>query len=306
MGQGHFHVLCLGDSIIWGQGLLDADKFTTKLTAWINQYHPDKHAFKEVLAHSGAVIGVGSTTHVKPVNGEVPKAFPSILQQCAAFAGDPADVDLVIVNGGINDLGVQYIFSPFTDAEELADTTDRFCRLDLTALLIAIANRFPNPAARILVPGYYPVLSGKSDLLRIPTILPLFGVTLPSFVFPHNPLAKVVSNSLLFWHKSTEAMSSAVAAANAAVGGQRIHFVDAGFAEENSAFGPSPWVYAIRADLSPQDSVIASRRASCLTDEHDLLQREFCFRASVGHPNIAGADAIFRALYPKMQQLYGF
>jgi lysophospholipase L1-like esterase len=276
------------------------------LVAWINQYHPTQNAYKTVLAHSGAVIGVGATIHEPAVDGEVPTAYPTILEQCDQVPGNPNDVDLVLVNGGINDIGVQYIFNALTDQQELADTIQRFCHADLTVLLQQVAARFANPATNILVPGYYPVLSTQSDPLRIPAMLPLFGVSVSALLNPFDPIAKIVSNSLLFWQQSKTAMMQAVADVNRQLGTNRIVFVEPNFSEANAAFAPTPWVFAVNADLSPQDDVIAARHAVCLIDEPDPVQREFCFRASAGHPNRWGAKAFLNALYPVLQQRYGF
>jgi lysophospholipase L1-like esterase len=306
MAVGHFQALFLGDSVVWGQGLTDAEKFSSQLVAWINQYHPTQNAYKTVLAHSGAVIGVGSTVQTPALDGEVPTNYPTILQQCQQVQGDPLDVDLVVVNGGINDVGVEYIFNAYTDQQELADAIQRFCRKDLATLLAQVANRFSNPKTSILVPGYYPVLSTQSDPFRIPTLLPLFGVSLSALIFPSNPVAKIVSNSLLFWKDSIAAMTNAVADVNTQLGANRIVFVQPDITEVNSAFAPAPWVFAVNADLSPQDDVIAARHAVCVRDETDLVQREFCYRASAGHPNRWGAQAFFKALYPVLQQRYGF
>jgi len=306
MAQGHFQAVFLGDSVVWGQGLTDAEKFSSRLVAWINQYHPAQNAYKTVMAHSGATIGVGATIHEPALDGEVPTSYPTILDQCNQVPGDPNDVDLVLVNGGINDVGVQYIFNAFTDQHELADTIQRFCHDDLVILLRQVAARFANPNTHILVSGYYPVLSTQSEPLRIPTLLPLIGVNIPAFLAPQNPLTKIVSNSLAFWTESKAAMAQAAADVNRQLSAQRIDFVAPGFTEANSAFGPTPWVFAVNADLSPQDDVIATRRIACQRDETDLVQRESCYRASAGHPNKWGAQAFFNALYPVLQQRYGF
>jgi lysophospholipase L1-like esterase len=306
MSQGHFQIAFLGDSVVWGQGLTDDHKFSTQTTAWINQYHPTENAYKTVMAHSGAVIGVGATVGKPALDGEVPSAYPSIIEQCDQVPGDPEDVDLVIVNGGINDIGIQYIFSPGTDQQELTDTIQRACHDDLVTLLNRVAARFTGPQTHILVPGYHLVLSSQSELLRVPTLLPMLGVSWPPFLHPLDPLSKIIANSLLFWHKSTGAMKQAVDDVNQQLGTGRLVFVTPNYQEVNAAFAPTPWVFAVNADLSPQDEVIAERRPMCQRDETDLLQRELCYRASAGHPNRWGAQAFFNVIYPILQQRYGF
>jgi len=62
------------------------------------------------MAHSGAVIGVDSGAPAGSCDGEVPTAFPTILQQCEA--APDTSVNLVILNGGINDIDIRYILNP--------------------------------------------------------------------------------------------------------------------------------------------------------------------------------------------------
>ena len=91
MVHGRFHVLFLGDSIVWGQGLREEDKFSTRVIQWLNEYHPDLRAFKTVKAHSGAIIGAADGVQEDPIAGwpgEVPNAQPTIHQQLAMFDDD--------------------------------------------------------------------------------------------------------------------------------------------------------------------------------------------------------------------------
>jgi hypothetical protein len=69
-----------------------------------------------VLAHSGATIGVGDTETADPVDGEVPTSYPTILQQCDLFTGLRDKVDLVLMDGGMNDVDVTTILNPFNPA----------------------------------------------------------------------------------------------------------------------------------------------------------------------------------------------
>src|SRR5690348_5986491 len=92
-----FKIVVLGDSVTWGQGLLDDEKMHNLVAEGLGVGIPDV----TLLAHSGAVIGVGLNTAVPGVNGEVPVSYPTIVQQCQGFSDDIQGVDLVIVNGGI-------------------------------------------------------------------------------------------------------------------------------------------------------------------------------------------------------------
>jgi lysophospholipase L1-like esterase len=309
MTMSQFHMLFLGDSVVWGQGLADEHKFSTKLVNWVNQWHgATMTAVKTEFAHSGAVIGVGKPGGGLRLHGEVPTELPSIMEQVTFFNGHPQDIDLVVLDGGINDVGVSWIANPFTGTDEIRTEVDQRCRQDMTTLILHAAQRFNKASTRILVTGYYPVLSPQSNLQLIPILLTILGVAIPTIPFASgvlNPLDRVIDNFLEFWKASRNALQLAVQEANTQLGVQKAHFVDPPILEENAAFAPLPWVFGINPDLGPQDAISGARRIVCIAQEPNLLKREKCFRASAGHPNIWGADAYFRALYPKLQQLYG-
>jgi lysophospholipase L1-like esterase len=293
-----YNILALGDSVVWGQGLLDADKFVSRAAAWVRQFHPTLTVTKTVLAHSGAIIGANSTETEPPVDGEVPSAYPTILQQVAAFPGDTTQVDLIILDGGINDIDVTYIFNPSTDRHELADNIETYCHQHMKLLLAAVSAKFVSPSTRIIVTGYYPILSTDSSFFHVPTFLAMYGIGLPGFISLGNPLVKIVDQALLFWTESTGQLERAVDETNAALGSQRVFFAAPEFQKRNAAFASAPWVFGLDFDLGAQDEVVGGRRVACDRDEADPVQRQICYRASAGHPNAQGALAYFNAIFP--------
>jgi lysophospholipase L1-like esterase len=96
-----FRMVVLGDSVPWGQGLLPAHKYHAVLETLSTTYAVST----DFMAHSGATIGGGATVGASAPDGEVPDAYPTILQQCAADTQAPDTVDLILLNGGINDVG---------------------------------------------------------------------------------------------------------------------------------------------------------------------------------------------------------
>lgn len=291
-----YRIVVLGDSVTWGQGLLEADKIHRLVASRIPQAE-----IAAMLAHSGAVIGVCGKQTRDPADGEVPTAYPSILQQCDAFNDDPASVDLVLVNGGINDIDVRYILNPMTETADLRDAIERCCFCDMRELLRRIATKFSQPGGRIVVTSYYPVLSEQSRFSLGNEFLLALGVPIASLatLFPAAGLpvwGKVLANCTVFFEDSTDALQRAIAA----IGDARIRFAAPPFTAANASLASDPWLFGIRWDLAPQDPLAAARRAACTRDEPDLLRREQCFRASAGHPNVAGArqfaDAVMGAL----------
>ncbi len=291
-----YYVLVLGDSVTWGQGLLEAQKMHTLVRDEIEARRGPTRCVQ--LAHSGAVIGVDSGVAAAGCDSEVPTSFPTILQQCDA-APDTA-VDLVVLNGGINDIDIRYILNPFTEPADLADVTRRFCGADMGTLLDRVLARFP--IAKIVVTSYYPVLSPESHFPLVDDFMLTLGLPIgPLTRFGDENLIvdRIVGNAALFYEASTSALQSAVDAANTSAPG-RVALAAPAFTDNNAALAPDAWLFGIKGDLSPEDPVAAARRVSCDNCWDDFLRREQCYRASAGHPNVTGArkfaDAILAAL----------
>ena len=276
-------IVNLGDSVPWGQGLAEADKYDALVQKALGPA-----VTLQRLAHSGAIIGL------TPVNGpardgEVPVPQPTILQQCAAFNDSPANVDLVLVDGGINDVDVRTILNPLVPAGVLSAKTQAACHDAMLVLLRNVAAKFTAPQCRIIVTGYYPIISGQSDVLSIPAFLGLHGIALPAFLEDDVAIGGVISHCQQFFIESTAFLRQAVTAAADA----RIVYVDSGFTDANSVFAPEALLWGLQSDvdLSPVDEVAPQRHAACdvAFDLLQTLEREQCYRASAGHPNPAGA-----------------
>lgn len=248
----------------------------------------------QLVAHSGAVIGVDSGAPTGSCDGEVPTAFPTILQQCD---GTPdATVSLVILNGGINDIDIRYVLNPFTEQDDLADTTRRFCGKDMAVLLDRAITRFPS--ARIVVTSYYPILSPASHVGLLDDFMLTIGLPiepLTRLIDDNIIYERIVSNCELFFAESSKALQGAIDAANAQANG-RVGFAAPPFTEDNAALASKAWLFGIRGDLSPEDPVAAARRVSCDKCTDDYLRRQQCYRASCGHPNVIGARQFASAI----------
>lgn len=181
-----FRMLVLGDSVTWGQGLVDEHKFSYRIREWIceqrnNGSCPDKADVQiHVEAHSGAVIRRPEkdsqkkeeerfTRSLSPIRypGEVSNAYPTVWGQvdlARRYYLDNSipleEVDLILVNGGINDMGPSRILAPkllgFL-AGNINDFARKYCEDEMKLLLDQVASTFPN--ARIVVPGYFPLVS---------------------------------------------------------------------------------------------------------------------------------------------------
>ena len=288
-------IVALGDSVPWGQGLLPNHKFSTLVAQAVGCPTPP-----EIIAHSGAIIGIGRTDAPGATSPEIPYSYPTISTQCAGFNDSPETVDLVLMNGGINDVDIRTILNPLTSFVALGDRTKLHCFADMKKLLATAVAKFSNPKTTIVVTSYYPILSSDSDPLRIPHLLSLHAIGLPAALDAAPIIGKIVSLCLQFWHDSEMWLGRAVTETNATIGGNRIRFAVPQFTERNSVFATDPWLWGVNLDLSPQDEVSATRIPACDSfyrgKPEDLFAREQCHRASAGHPNVSGASAFADAV----------
>jgi len=96
--------------------------------------------------------------------GEHPATFPTVTGQLDALDEDhqTADVRLVILNGGINDIDFREVLHPLgLSIEAIEGEIKRIFGEDLTQLLEKARRTFPN--AVIVVAGYFAPLSLRSD-----------------------------------------------------------------------------------------------------------------------------------------------
>ena len=284
----------IGDSVMWGQGLLPSRKLSASLPQLLAAAHPGLTA--KSYAHSGAVIGVGAVPGIADASGEVPVADPTILAQATQLAGLAEPITAVILNGGINDVDIRVIVNPFTTRAHLASLIERYCYQDMLALLEGVQAAVPGEAIPILVVGYYPILNHDSSLDRYPDLLESYALPVgePFTLLSDEEKAKrwlgSVGNCLTFWHESDACLARAVEKFNRQSVTNRAQFVKLPFAEENAVFASKPWLWGVDATLQPEDEVVHERRDACRVTERGRIARFMCDRASVGHPNVTGAE----------------
>jgi hypothetical protein len=276
-------LLVMGDSVVWGQGLAEPHKTASILARHLG-------AEMKMLAHAGAKIGICDSYTVSMPSGEVPCFFPTILQQLQNFAGDPAEVKWVLINGGINDVEVQRVFNPMVPQVELELHTRNYCGRDLITLLLQVAGRFTN--AVVLVLGYYPALSHQSRPQGVECLYSLVhGVKFAPLYDAGLFRNEIVEHCVRFWKLSAGRMRGAVDLVNRATGEGRVVFVDSGLDEANAAYAPQSllWEVALDDRSKAPDEVVAERQAACELVGAGELQKQQCLLSSAGHPNVAGA-----------------
>ncbi|HZD81489.1 MAG TPA: GDSL-type esterase/lipase family protein, partial [Nitrososphaeraceae archaeon] len=318
-------MVVFGDSIAWGQGLAENEKYSTRLAKFIETRFGNRvSVLKKVYAHSGAKIGyrldASDNAYAEkfgrgyvmndPSYGEIPSTFPTIDQQVSSYSvADASRVDLVLLDGGINDIGVFEIIHPNTKAVDLENKTLNSCYYDMKNLLDKIRKKFTNPKTRIVVTGYYQIVSDQSDPGFLISLLTLvLGVATAGTLRAKEIIAEHCQQ---FAQSANNDLSKAVAETNAIDGNRgRFLFANPSFAPWNAIFtAPYPWIYGcnisvgVISSVSAEDSVKDSRSIQCkAVTQISPLDSLKCNLASVGHPNPAGAmwytNSITPVLFP--------
>lgn len=158
------NMLVLGDSILWGQGLKQENKSWYLVKTWLEE-NGAVSVREKVLAHAGAMVGAAgaSPPQLLDVHGEVNSGWPTLHDQIddalRSFV-DPSQVDLVLVDGCINDVNARRFLNAGNTPETIETLVREKCGAPVEALLTRIASTFPN--AHTVITGYYTVISNKT------------------------------------------------------------------------------------------------------------------------------------------------
>ena len=248
--------------------------------------------------------------------------------------GNPARVDLVIVNGCINDLDSRRLLNAGNTPDDIREFAQTKCGPPVEALLTRITGIFPS--AHVVIIGYYPILTEK-------TANDLFMRALAKRFYSPPPNAPKLNDKALLarlieisreWYQTSGQMLAAAARKvdlelTARGSHQRVLFADPGFrldnafaAKETRLWGfDASWIRKMlavftlgRMQLRSNDERQGYRSDLCKslfkkpasetreqkgTREDRLLR---CRLAAVAHPNRKGAamyaDAIGKLLKP--------
>lgn len=183
-----FQMLVMGDSVMWGQGLHVNNKFWYLTKKWLETevYQNRRLVNAHIEAHSGATIieqKRDRKSYIDPLrkfNGEINIGTPTILRQVddalAYYKSQgiaPESVELVLLDGAANDLSLPKLVLPQKINFNFRTNIKKYCYTKMLGLLGKIADVFPN--ARIVVTGYYPIVSEKTDKKHICNLLGSLG-----------------------------------------------------------------------------------------------------------------------------------
>jgi lysophospholipase L1-like esterase len=319
-GDRPLHMLVLGDSILWGQGLKAENKTWYHVKLWLEK-NSGRRVVERIEAHSGAVIERSSLTdNLTSPNREVNMGLPTIndeLDEAVRFYPDASQVDLVLVSGCGNDVGVQNLLNA-SNTGEVDEMTDAKCGKPVENLLRRIANAFP--AAQIIVAGYYPFFSAetRNDFV-VKALARRFFKTQPEGaprMSSKEVFERLKVNSSQWHQTSNVKLAEAVRSINAEFGRERVMFVKVAFPAAYSFAAPQTHLWGFNRSpfrmtllflsfgkilLPSNDEVRKQRTASCnelyknqrndtTAEKKDRKAlRLFCRYAALGHPNKKGA-----------------
>jgi hypothetical protein len=307
--KGPFHIVALGDSVMWGQGL-NWDKFARKVQRELGSALAGPRMVQEpyIFAHSGATVaehGKDSNVDVdnpppeladlKPPQ-ELPLSYPSIPRQLEMAKSwlrkkgiGHDQVDLVLLNGGINDVGALQILDPSVDSAWVRERT-RQRMVHMKALLPVVLGTFPK--AKVVIPNYFQIISTDTDLNV------LYGLILFFFpaAIPVIPVTAILRNKL---DKQSEAFNGQwMEDMNSIIEGvrsiepdkaERICLVDVQFSDRNAYGAPESYLWLLLANDQMKDA-----RIKDCEDAKNYPWKEdvefYCGTASAFHPNPAGTD----------------
>jgi len=336
-------MLVIGDSIMWGQGLREEEKFSSRVKCWL-QERTAREVKVHVEAHSGAVISGAAAA--KPTftaaSGEVNLTTPTINDQLdhaiQFYQEDRTSPSLILMNGCINDVGVKNLLAASTPLEDLRAQTRKSCGEDMRALLQRVRNSFPE--SHVLVMGYYPLVSQLTDdnaFLRL--LVKELNNQRPEArrMTDKEMRARLIAISDEWYKTSTASLMEAVNKTNAAGSLPKAMFVEIQFGPEHVFAAPDTllWNFVFAstnasgfakvivllsfgtAAYKPNDQVRESRVKSCEQTfqkpkgvkedkDHKNARRDLfliCRYASLGHPNQWGALIYTEAIKGQLQSL---
>ena len=322
-------MLVVGDSLVWGQGLEEKDKFYTLVADWLRSdaFDSRREVNLKVKAHSGSTakfhpdeaekyqkIGRDETFPFKP---EVNVSFPSIFKQVEVAAdeykaaGVPG-ADLILVTGCITDITTSGVYNPKGDDDKLRQDIKKYCGEDMYDVIDRAAEL--HPRALIAVAGYFPAIGPKSSnkkllnawlealstskfkkaMLNNPIIRPLF----------FNKLKKrAMERSNIWVEGSDQALQAAVDRLNAKYSERRAVFIKTPLTLENATEAPNTKVFRMGKNGVVNDPMAQSRIKDCnealpklKADTGIDFPIRLCEIAAIGHPDPAGARAYFEAI----------
>lgn len=299
------HVVSIGDSVTWGQGL-GLDRKFAHLTAETLGKRTGRGAQLHDYSVSGAVLdapdqpaGNDDSSCVLDGSDPLPDVFCQLTQADAEARAKGYPVDLVLMAGCINDLdplfGIPVGVTPGT--QDLTEAVARECG--------GVGAEPVNPAAH--VPYFSGAKQGYGGRGMAPAIakahqLPGSPKVMVGNYFQGHDTDSVPAGLQQRWSEfvrlSAEVFRQATARANADAGEVFAVAADGLFTQDNDLLGGTPWMNPLG------DEAVSLRLLAC--PQWSELPPQ-CRNAAVGHPDAEGAQQYVDAflLNPRVHEWFG-
>lgn len=328
------NMLVVGDSHIAGQGLKPENKFYNLVREWLEReaFGSPRTVRLKVKAHGGSRLNLhADELAAMKKKGDDPTKYhyaeanisqPSIRQQIDDARREYASgdvVDLVMLSGCITDVLVGNIVNPFVSKGRLRKDIKHYCGDDMQGTLEHLTTTFPR--AQIIVVGYFPIASKKTQLKKLPPYF-LRIVSFPrqlQCVFT-NPLSrqlmrplrsKIAGKSDVWLLESERAITRAVARVNSKLDQPRVHFVPSPIMAEQSYGTKETLLWDVQKNQLPNDETYGERVVGCAEVFSELkyqhygrFSKRMCELSSVAHPNVEGSRAFADAIKGKLKSIY--
>jgi len=232
-----------------------------------------------VYAHSGATISGLSGESLDP---NLNSGYPSLMDQANSIQ-NAADVDLILVSGGINDIGVLSIIDPEKTAQDIS-TLSREIEIPIRDLLEKLLKYGD---AKIIVTGYYPIITEDTTDKSLDIVYDLFyklGRT--DTVLANNYKAVLVANSQAFAMFSSESLNNAISEINS----EHVTLVPINFPSDKCYGTENSWLWKLVSLIPPTtDDDLFEYRSSLSDNIQDPVVAITNTVNAIGHPNRDGA-----------------
>jgi hypothetical protein len=297
-----FHMVVIGDSIAWGEGLNQEEKYYYLVAKWLNE---ELHRPIDVTVYAHNAAKLESSEVSECTYPECPNSYPSILKQ-ADLISNPSQVDLILVSGGINDVDVLgNVANIDINSSEIRRITRQEIQEPMTELLNKLLMKSDN--TKIIVTGYYRIITENSHNIDIKNIYPRLykethnGNELSKSLDVKDYKPLLISNSEAFVDESNKCLRDSVIATNR----DRVAFAPVDFPASSAVAADDTWLWNF--DILQTWKLLLNENVP--TNDHKYKEREekcsdsiIDLSSAFAHPNTKGAqqyrDAIVYAFKP--------
>jgi hypothetical protein len=328
-----YEFLVVGDSLVWGQGLEEKDKFYYLTSEWLRRdaFAGGRDVRLKVKAHSGSTLKfqaevaekyrIAGRDETYPYPPEVNIGMPSVWKQIEVASDEyrrdgVSGADLIMMTAGITDISTAEVLNPWGDNKQLSGLIKKHLG-DSTLDVLEHASRL-HPNSLIAVVGYFHAVTPYSDGKKLFNAwLEILKVPRAFKFVPNNPIGRslffnkvkrrAIERSRVWHEESSIAQQDAVDRLNAKLGSTRAVFIPSPLTEKNAMEAPETKLFRMRRRGIVDDPIARQRIKDCRVSLPELKRStgidypvRLCEAAAIGHPNQAGSRAYADAIIAKL------